>query len=317
MARIVKIKPIPKKGGVHDFTLSRSLRKAGLSRVPGTSFIISPYFDNSFNKYWTGLDEDFRAIEKISDEKVKKVEKERLKKLKKQLEDATGIELSPRSDYYKKVAAPTEPNTKAGFALKDGENVFNLDIPEQYITYLWLSVHPQIAKSLKDWENGLCDPKCHWYIENITEEIDAKVSKKKEQNKGVVNLEKISENKRRKIAVVIGDLGIGYRTSNEEVYTILDDYIRDSKLEAVQEFNNYCAMSDEILDAKYLAKCLLNEGLVRRFGGGVIRETESSPALANSFEEFETLLSDPSQQEVYIVYSEKLKNYLALTYDLS
>jgi hypothetical protein len=75
-------------------------------------------------------------------------------------------------------------------------------------------------------------------------------------------------------------------------------------------------MSDDILDGKYLAKCLINEGIVRRFGGGVIRETETSPALANSFEEFEMVLSDPSQQEIYLIYSEKLKNYLTLTYDL-
>ena len=35
--KIVKIKPIPKKGGMHEFTLQSSLRKGGLSRVPGTT----------------------------------------------------------------------------------------------------------------------------------------------------------------------------------------------------------------------------------------------------------------------------------------
>lgn len=316
MSRIVKIKPIPKKGGSHQFTMQSSLRKAGLSRVPGTNFIISPYFDLNFNKYWTGLDEDILSIERMSDEKAKKAEKERIKKLREQLEKATGHELTPRGTYYKRIANPTEPNTKAGWALKDGENIFDLDIPEQYITFLWLSAHPQIAKSLSDWEKGICDPKCHWYIENVVAEVDAKVSKKKEQNKAVINLEKMTENKRRKVAIILGSLGITYRTSNEEVYTTLDDYLRESDLKTVQEFNSLVAISDEILDGKYLAKALLNEGLVRRFGGGVIRETETSPALANSFEEFETLLADPGQQEIYIIYSEKLKNHLTLTYDL-
>ena len=311
MARIVKIKPIPRSGAAHQFTLSSSLRKAGLSRVPSTKFTITPYYDLNFKKYWNGLDEDASDIMRISDEKERKKEQVRIKDLRERLENVTGLELNPRSDYYRNVSNPKEPNTPTGYALVDGDNIFNLDIPDQYITFLWLSKHPQICKSLKDWDEGNCDPSCIWYIENIVEETELKVSKKKEQNKAAVELEKMSVGKRKKIAIIIDNLGIGLTTNDDEVYTILDDYIKEGDLKKVQYFITLSQLPDDVLNGKYLAKACLTEGLLRKFGGGIIRETELGPAVANSFEELETILADVSQQEVYIVYADKLKKHIS------
>ena len=318
MDKIAKIKPIPKKGGMHQFTMQSSLRKEGLSRVPGTKVTITPYFDNNFKKYRTGLDEESKKVNNIPDDKERTAEKKRIKALRDKLENETGLDLTARSEYYKNVAAPKDNNTKVGFSLSDGENVFNLSIPEQHITFLWLSNHPDICPSLEHWEKGLCSPSVHWYVENIQEEVEQKVSRKREQNQAAVILEKLSDLKRRKIGIIISTLGITHKTSNEEIYTSLDDYIKANEvgLKHVKEFTTLSALSDDVLNAKWLAKSLMQEGIIRRFTGGVIREGEFSPALASSFEEFELMLSEPSNQEVMLVYTEKLKKHISLTYDI-
>ena len=310
MARIVKIKPIPRSGGAHQFTLSSSLRKAGLSRVPSTKFTITPYYDLNFKKYWTGLDEEASEIMKMSDDKERKNEQDRIQKLRDKLEKSTGLELGARSDYYRNISNPKEPNTPTGYGLVDGENVFNLDVPDQYITFLWLSKHPQICRSLKDWDQGNCDPRCVWYIENVIEETELKVNKKKEQNKAAGALEKLSGVKRKKIAIIIDNLGVTYKTSDDEVYAILDDYIKDGDIKNVQKFLSLTQVSDEVLDGKYLAKACINESILVRFGAGIIRECETCPPVANSFEELEIAFADPAKQELYIVYAEKLKKYI-------
>ena len=318
MNKIAKIKPIPKKGGMHQFTMQSSLRKNGLSRVPGTRVTITPYFDQNFKKYLTGLDEDSKKINLMPDEKEMKNEKARVKKLREKLEFETGLSLDPRSEYYKLIAAPVDANTKVGYSLQDGENVFNLSIPEQHITFLWLSNHPDVCPSLEHWEKGLCSPAVHWYVENLQEEVEQKVSKKREQNQAAVILEKLSDLKRRKIGIIIGTLGITHKTSNEEIYTLLDDFIKANEvgLKNVQQFTTLASLSDDVLNAKWLAKSLMQEAVVKRFAGGVIRETELSPAIAPSFEEFEVLLADPANQDLMLVYTEKLKKSISLTYDI-
>jgi hypothetical protein len=316
--KVVKIKPIPKKGGMHEFTLQSSLRRGGLSRVPGTSVIVTPYYDINFKKYHTGLDEESKKINSILDDEERESEKNRIRKLREMLEFETGLELTPRSEYYKNVAAPKEPNSRVGYSLKDGENVFNLAIPEQYITFLWLSNHPDIAPSLEHWEKGLCLPSVNWYVENVEVELESKASKKKEQNKAAVSLESMSETKRKKLAIIIGDLGITTRSLADEVYTTLDDYIKAEGvgLKHIKEFNKLTSLSDDVIESKYLARLLMQEGLLKIFPGGVIRECESCPSIAQSYDELEQLFADPTQQDLYIAYSEKLKNHLSLRYDL-
>jgi hypothetical protein len=318
MDKIVKIKPLPKKGGQHQFTLQSSLRRGGLSRVPGTVVTLTPYYDQNFKKYWTGLDEEFKKINSIPDEKEREKEKERIKRLRVILEEETGLDLTARSDYYRNISSPKEPNSRVGYSLKDGENIFNLAIPEQYITFLWLSNHPEVAPSLQAWEKGLCPSHINWYVENIVEERELKVSKKKEQNRAAVGLENTSDNKRRKIGIIIGDLGITSRTAAEDVYNILDDYIKTEGVgtKYIDTFNTLTSLSDDIIEARYLVKSLMQEGLVRKFVGGIVRECETCPAIAQSEEELELKFSDPAEQDLYISYSEKLKNHLSLRYDL-
>jgi hypothetical protein len=318
MDKIVKIKPLPKKGGQHQFTLQSSLRRGGLSRVPGTVVTLTPYYDQNFKKYWTGLDEEFKKINSIPDEKEREKEKERIKKLRVMLEEETGLDLTARSDYYRNISSPKEASSRVGYSLRDGENTFNLAIPEQYITFLWLSNHPEVASSLQAWEKGLCPSHINWYVENVVEERELKVSKKKEQNKAAVGLENTSDNKRRKIGLIIGELGITSRTAAEDVYNILDDYIKTEGVgtKYIDTFNTLTSLSDDIIEAKYLVKSLMQEGLVRKFVGGIIRECETCPPIAQSEDELELKFSDPAEQDLYIAYSEKLKNHLSLRYDL-
>jgi hypothetical protein len=280
--------------------------------------IVTPYYDINFKKYHTGLDEESKKINSILDDEERESEKNRIRKLREMLEFETGLELTPRSEYYKTVAAPKEPNSRVGYSLKDGENVFNLAIPEQYITFLWLSNHPDIAPSLEHWEKGLCLPSVNWYVENVEVELESKASKKKEQNKAAVSLENMSETKRKKLAIVIGDLGITTRSLADEVYTTLDDYIKTEGvgLKHIKEFNKLTSLSDDVIESKYLARLLMQEGLLKIFPGGVIRECENCPSIAQSYDELEQLFADPTQQDLYIAYSEKLKNHLSLRYDL-
>ena len=53
--------------------------------------------------------------------------------------------------------------------------------------------------------------------------------------------------------IIIDNLGITYKTTDDEVYATLDDYIKEGDLKNVQKFLSLTQVSDEVLDGKYLA----------------------------------------------------------------
>src|SRR5690606_11915852 len=81
-------------------TMDSELNKKGMTRIPGTGVFKFPYreFDG---KYRTGLDPEASYIKRILDDTERELEVERVTELRTRLENTLGVELGPRSEFWK------------------------------------------------------------------------------------------------------------------------------------------------------------------------------------------------------------------------
>jgi hypothetical protein len=311
MGKVGKISTIKKERDPNLFSLESSLAKHGYYRYPGTGIKIE-IFKEPNGSYRTGLDENAVYIKNIADPEAREVEKKRVKAMREYLEEKTGLDLSVKGEYYTKRSDDSYKGLKAEMVkLMDGDNIFDLENAQQAITYSWLRVHPMIARSYQAWLNGEYLPSTQFFVND--EDIENTVVYKKKQliNKAIVEVDKMSLEKRKKIAKLLG-LPVTDSSKEEFVYNLLDNFIKQSEIgegrykgsDPVHLFNKFSELESDTLEAKYLVNELIKHSILRYKRGKLF---EGELEVAKSEEELVDRLLSPKNQEDFIAYQEKLK----------
>jgi hypothetical protein len=290
--------------------MEKSLRQRGMSRAPGTTKMMLPIKELS-GKYRNGLDEHAKYILKMDDPQLKKHEQDKVKALRQKLQEATGIDLSPTSEYYnhtsKKFGTHVEP-----VKLVDGDNIFNLDDPWQHITYLWLSADPRIASSLAAYERGEYSHETQYYVNDEDVESALQYRKKKTANDAIIKFDSWSLDKRKKIARLL-DLPIGDSTREEVVYNLVDNFLKTAQVangvhqgkDPIKVFALYADLKDDSLYVKDLVEQAFKHQIYKEKKGGRVYEGELE--VFRDKQELIDHLMDEMNQEDLLELEKKLK----------
>jgi len=310
MGKIGKISVIPKDFDGAFPTMEKSLRQRGMSRAPGTTKMMLPFKELS-GKYRNGLDEHAKYILKIEDPQLRKLEQEKVKALRKKLEEATGIDLSPTSEYYnytsKKGTAHVEP-----VKLADGDNIFNLEDPWQHITYLWLAADPRIASSLAAYERGEYSHDTQYYVNDEDVESALQYRKKKTANDAIIKFDSWSLEKRKKVARLL-DLPVGDSAKEETVYNLVDNFLKKNQVDngvhkgkdPVKVFSLYADLKDDSLYVRDLVEQAFKHQIYKEKKGGRVYEGELE--VFRDKQELIDHLMDEINQEDLLELEKKLK----------
>lgn len=311
MSKTGKISSLKKEYSKNTGSLESSLAANGYSRFPGTGVRLVPYKEAN-GEYRTGLNPNAAYLKKISDEENRKFEIERITKLKAELEEATGLDLGPRSDYYSKIFDDSATVKAQVVRLKEGDNVYDLNDPFAAITYEWLRVHPMIASSYQAYERGEYPSNTQFYVndENIEEEL--KYKKKTLVNRAIATLENLSLEKRQKVARLVG-LPVSDNSKEKFVYNLLDSFIKQQEIKTgeykgsnpIDLFNKFAEMDNKLVNTKDLVDQAIKHSIYRVTKGG--RITEGNQEIARSKEELVDFLLDDKNQDDLLALEEKLK----------
>lgn len=303
--KIGKISSVKRKGSSNHNTLSGSLQKNGYNRMPGTMFALPPHKEVG-GKYRTGLDPNANYILAMSEEEQ---EQERAK-VQGFLELAQtaylGIDLSPTSPFYKDMIKKWGADDVCPFArLNDGDTIFDLTDPRQLVTYAYLRVHPQIAPSGQALMTGKYS-QCQYYVNDFDVETAVNFKKKSKIAKAIASMEKMSLEKRKKIARQLG-LPATDATSEEAVYDLLFDFIQASTVmktaNNVDLFTKFMDMKDEHLEIRDLVKQANTYNVYRKqkgvFYNGEVRLGTEQETVEH--------LTDPKNQDDLLALKEAIK----------
>lgn len=313
MAKIGKISVIPKDYSGAFPTMEKSLRERGMSRAPGTVRMLFPSKELN-GRYRTGLDENASYIMKIENVEDRKIEQERVKKLRKELEEKTGLDLSPTSSYYSYIRKRGEEAAikVLPVSLQDGDNLFNLDDPWQMITYSWLRVDPRIASSLAAYERGDYSHETQYYINDEEVESTVQYRKKKTANDAIIKFDSWSLDKRKKVARLL-DLPVSDDTREEMVYNMVDNFLKAQQVstgvhkgaDPIRVFSSYANLKDDLLYVKDIVEQAFRNNLYKEKKGGRVYEGELE--IFKSKEELVEHLLDSDNQEDLLGLEQKLK----------
>lgn len=314
MGKTGKISSIKKEYDRGNISLEASLAVAGRSRFPGTGVRFVPYKENN-GSYRTGLDVDALYMKRMKVENPEnyKLEVARIKEVKADLEARSGVDLSPRSDYYTQIFND-KVNTKAEIIkLKEGDNVFSLDDVWAAITYEWLRVHPMIASSYQAYEKGEYPASTQFYVNDENVEETIKYRKKILVNRAVSALEGLSLEKRKKVARLLG-LPVSDSAKEIVVYNLLDTFIKQSDIQLgehkgrnpIDMFNKFAEMDDKLVTTKDLVDQAIKHSLYRVTKGR--RITEGGQEIAADKEALVDFLLDPKNQDDLLALEDKLKS---------
>jgi len=296
-------------------TMESELSKVGRTRIPGTGVFKFPYKELD-GKYRTGLDPDASYIQRIGDKAAKEYEIKRVTDLRIKLENQLGgIDLGPWSKFWNfGLSKSTNDYTHVQpYKLQDGDNLFDLGVTWQELTFSWLRVHPTIASSLQAWQNGDYPADTQFYV--MDDEVENAVLYKKKQliNKAIVKLDNMTATKRIKVARLLG-LPVSEDTKEEFVYNQLDTVLKGTEfksgkhkgLDPVRVFTNIADMKDNILHIKDLVKQAMAHSIYREKATGKVYEGEFE--IAGSQDELVTYLADNDNQDELLILEEKLKS---------
>jgi len=309
---IGKITPVTYEPDKKIKSMTNSLAAAGKSRYPGTGMYFFPKkFPNG--RYATGLDENATSILSIQDEKLRKQIQEEVKQKRKRLEDATGFNLAPDSPYWNYSLYTDQDQAHVQpVKLYDKKNVFDLTNPINEVTFTWLKECDYIAPSYEDYMSGRFGPDIRFYVEDDEVETTIKFNRKKEINDAVIANNKLTPDKRKKIAVLLG-LHVAENASDDAVFVILDDYIkeadtkRNTKLTSnVRQFMDLISVEAKLLNIKYTIKEALDYNVYRTRVGGSIYEGETR--IADNESDLVIKLSNPDMQEDLLLLQRQVKN---------
>lgn len=312
MGRIGRIVPIRKEYSKSSVSLEAALAQYGFTRFPGTSLKLVPYKESN-GKFRTGMDPNALYIRKLQPE-AQEVERKRAQSLKEELEEATGLDLGPLSDYYKRMFDETLDHTAraAMYELKDEDNIFDLDNPYQAITFAWLSRHPQVASSYQAWERGEYPSSTKFYVADEMIEQEISYKKKTAINKAVGVLEAMSLEDRRKVARLLG-LPVSDSSKEIYVYNLLDSYIKAKEVEVgryvgadpLTLFNKIATLDSKILGVKDMIEQAVRLSIYREDKDGTIRE--GGIEIAKNTDDLAVDLLKSKNQDKLLALDEKLK----------
>jgi len=317
MGKIGRISPIKrdfsKEGGQ---SLGSSLSEKGFSMFPGTVKGMVPYKERN-GDYRTGLDPNALYIKKMSKEEGE-MERARVQAMYDELTELTGLNLSPKSDYYSKMFDNQySENERAQYVkLIDQVNTFNLSNPQAAITFAWLRVHPEIAPNFSAWEKGLSSHRCpiisscQFFVDDEEYESEIAYKQKVIINKAINSLETMSPTKQLKIAKLLG-LPVSYNSKPEMIYNELDSYIKDSNVKGkasinVRNFNTMSQMANENIEIRFRVREALDFNVYRSGKAGKIYEGET--LVGDSEDEVIEYFLNPKNIEDFMALQKKIDN---------
>ena len=316
MGKVGKISTIKREYNSSQLqTLQSGLAAKGMTRIPGTGVFKYPYKELD-GKYRTGLDPDAGYIKRIQDPTEKELEIERVTKLRDKLQAALGdVDLGPRSKFWNyglSTGLNDSLHVKA-VKLLDGDNLYDLTVPIQELSFAWLRVHPTIASSYQAWERGEYPADTQFYV--VNDEIESQIVYKKKQsiNKAIIKFDQMSMEKKRKVARLLG-LPVTSDSKEEVVYNLVDNMLKQSEVKSgsfkglnpVEVFSRFADMKDNLLHIKDLIKQAIQHSIYRVKPSGKIYEGEYEVAMDE--DELVKYLVDEDHQDDLIVLEKKLKS---------
>ena len=316
MGKLGKISTIKKEYNSGQLqTLQSGLSKQGMTRIPGTGVFKYPYKELD-GKYRTGLDPDAGYIRRIQDPLEKELEIERVTTLKDKLQAALGdIDLGPRSKFWNYgLSTGTQDNLHVkAIKLLDGDNMYDLSVPIQELSFAWLRVHPTIASSYQAWERGDFPADTQFYV--VNDEIESQIVYKKKQqiNKAIIKFDGMSMEKKRKVARLLG-LPVTNESKEEVVYNLVDNMLKQSEVKSgtfkglnpVEVFGRFADMKEDLLHIKDLVKQAIQHSIYRVKPSGKIYEGDYEVAMDE--DELIKHLVDEDHQDDLLVLEKKLKS---------
>ena len=289
MGKLGKISTIKKEYNSSQLqTLQSGLSKQGMTRIPGTGVFKYPYKELD-GKYRTGLDPEAGYIKRIQDPLEKELEIERVTEMKDRLQAALGdIDLGPRSKFWNYgLSKGTQDNLHVkAVKLLDGDNLYDLSVPIQELSFAWLRVHPTIASSYQAWERGEFPADTQFYV--VNDEIESQIVYKKKQqiNKAIIKFDGMSIEKKRKVARLLG-LPVTSDSKEEVVYNLVDNMLKQSEVKSgsfkglnpVEVFSRFADMKDNLLHIKDLVKQAIQHSIYRIKPSGKIYEGDYEVAM--------------------------------------
>tara|TARA_R100001224_G_scaffold22346_1_gene11331 strand:+ start:912 stop:1880 length:969 start_codon:yes stop_codon:yes gene_type:complete len=316
MGKVGKISTIKREYNSSQLqTLQSGLAAKGMTRIPGTGVFKYPYKELD-GKYRTGLDPEAGYIKRIQDPTEKELEIERVTNLRDKLQAALGdIDLGPRSKFWNyglSTGVNDSLHVKA-VKLLDGDNLYDLNVPIQELSFAWLRVHPTIASSYQAWERGEYPADTQFYV--VNDEIESQIVYKKKQsiNKAIIKFDSMSMEKKRKVARLLG-LPVTSDSKEEVVYNLVDNMLKQSEVKSgsfkglnpVEVFNRFADMKDNLLHIKDLIKQAIQHSIYRVKPSGKIYEGDYEVAMDE--DELVKYLVDEDHQDDLIVLEKKLKS---------
>lgn len=316
MGKVGKISTIKREYNSSQLqTLQSGLATKGMTRIPGTGVFKYPYKELD-GKYRTGLDPDAGYIKRIQDPTEKELEIERVTKLRDKLQAALGdVDLGPRSKFWNyglSTGVNDSLHVKA-VKLLDGDNLYDLNVPIQELSFAWLRVHPTIASSYQAWERGEYPADTQFYV--VNDEIESQIVYKKKQsiNKAIIKFDSMSMEKKRKVARLLG-LPVTSDSKEEVVYNLVDNMLKQAEVKSgsfkglnpVEVFSRFADMKDNLLHIKDLIKQAIQHSIYRVKPSGKIYEGEYEVAMDE--DELVKYLVDEDHQDDLIVLEKKLKS---------
>ena len=316
MGKLGKISTIKKEYNSSNLqTLQSGLASKGMTRIPGTGVFKYPYKELD-GKYRTGLDPEAGYIKRIQDPLEKELEIERVTALRDKLQAALGdIDLGPRSKFwnYGLSTGPQDSLHVKAVKLLDGDNLYDLNIPIQELSFAWLRVHPTIASSFQAWERGEFPADTQFYV--VNDEIESQIVYKKKQsiNKAIIKFDQMSIEKKTKVARLLG-LPVTAESKEEVVYNLVDNMLKQSEVKSgsykglnpVEVFNRFADMKDNLLHIKDLIKQAIQHSIYRVKPSGKIYEGDYEVAMDE--DELVKYLIDEDHQDDLLVLEKKLKS---------
>jgi hypothetical protein len=261
MARIARLVPLPVDFKQGEMTMKNALAEKGYMRHPGTGIGLCPV-QGIDGKYLTGLDPEanYIRIMEMNDPQAAETERNIVRERKARLEQITGLDLGPRSNYYAGVYGPDFNTGKVASRVKliDGENVFNFNNPHKEIEFWWVTqITDLIAPSLEAWKAGRCKANVQFYVSDPIKEADTVYQKNMSITKAIGDVNAMSLDKQRKVARLLG-LPITEKDKPEVVFNQLFSFINKGTVEfgeykgqnSVNLLNKIASLSDKVLNVK-------------------------------------------------------------------
>lgn len=320
---IATIKPIPVTYSPGVFTVSNSYAQHGYNRQPGSGVGYPPLMSAQTGKYLTGLDENaleiLNLLRSLDPEKKKEGDRiqNEVKERRERLEAATGLDLSPRSDYYTKMYDPGFYNTSRvakKIKLYDRENTFNFSDPHEEISYWWLVQNRElIAPSLIAWRTGAFG-KAQFYIENTEEEAEITYKKNMSMSDAVKKLSTMAIDVRKKTGKLLG-ISVGENDNELVVYNKLYEFIMSGVIDrkhanyggqaSVDVFSRIADLSSSVMNAKYMVQIALELRIYTKRNGVIY---EGPEMIAKTEEELVDILASSNRSAEYLALEIKIND---------